>query len=273
MSVKSLRGAKSYVFFNDEYNKDCRVFFIKQKKEVSKCLHMCLNEVSTVGHRVKMSQCDDGKEFACEEVPQWLWCYIADVNAVCTWTERSCRMRTPYGCRARMFNAVSEQATIPMLAQACETAVYVLNHTENTSVIGWSPKEMCGMVTWWRTWIIYVCLALSVMHTSQTCFRRNLKTRVCLVEWSATRMIKMGTRFTWHLSTRLCTCMLSTSSQNEFASVQRMKRGWKMQLWKMWLRRTGMKMTQCQIHHSWSKSSRWSPRNSFPGTQDKQYTK
>jgi len=70
MSVKSLRGAKSYVFFNDEYNKDCRVFFIKQKKEVSKCLHMCLNEVSTVGHRVKMSQCDDGKEFACEEVPQ-----------------------------------------------------------------------------------------------------------------------------------------------------------------------------------------------------------
>ena len=34
-----------------------------------------------------------------------------------------------------MVNAISEQATIPMLAQACETAVYVLNGTVKTSVI------------------------------------------------------------------------------------------------------------------------------------------
>jgi hypothetical protein len=48
-------------------------------------------------------------------------------------------------------------------------------------------------------------------------------------------MIKMGTRFTCHLSTRLCTHMLFTLSLNEFASVQRLKGGWKMQLCKMWL--------------------------------------
>jgi hypothetical protein len=35
-----------------------------------------------------------------------------------------------------MVNAVSEQTTIVMLAQACETAGYVLNHTGKTSVIG-----------------------------------------------------------------------------------------------------------------------------------------
>jgi hypothetical protein len=67
MSVKSLRGAKSYVFFNADYSKYRRVFFIKQKKEVSKCLRMCLNEVTTAGHRAKMFQCDGGKEFTCEE--------------------------------------------------------------------------------------------------------------------------------------------------------------------------------------------------------------
>jgi hypothetical protein len=60
MSTKSLRGAKSYVFFNADYSKYRRVFFNKQKKEVSKCLHMCLNEVSTAGHRAKMFQCDGG---------------------------------------------------------------------------------------------------------------------------------------------------------------------------------------------------------------------
>lgn len=49
------------------------------------------------------------------------------------------------------------------------------------------------------------------------------KKRVCLVEWLSTWMIKMGTKFTCHLSTRLCTHMLSTSSQNEFASVQSLK--------------------------------------------------
>jgi hypothetical protein len=43
-------------------------FFIKQKKEFSKCLHVRLNEVSTTGHRAKMFQCDGGKELACEVV-------------------------------------------------------------------------------------------------------------------------------------------------------------------------------------------------------------
>jgi hypothetical protein len=63
--MKAFRGAKRYVFFNADYSKYCRVFFIKQKKEVSKCLHMCLNEVLTAGHRAKMLQCDGGKELAC----------------------------------------------------------------------------------------------------------------------------------------------------------------------------------------------------------------
>jgi hypothetical protein len=60
-------------FSNADYSKYCRVFFIKQKKEVSKCLRMCLNEVLIAGHREKMFQCDGGKEFAFEEV-----CVLSD---------------------------------------------------------------------------------------------------------------------------------------------------------------------------------------------------
>jgi hypothetical protein len=146
----------------------------------------------------------------------------------------------------------------------------MLNRTVKHQLTG-NPQLKCGMVMWWRTWITYMCMALSVMYISQSSFRRNL-TRVCLVEWLATWMIKMGTRFTCHLSTRLCIHMLSTSSQNEFASVQRLKGRWKMQLWKMWLRRKGKKMTQCQIHHSRSKPSRLRTMNSVTGTQDIQYT-
>jgi hypothetical protein len=37
-----------------------------------------------------------------------------------------------------------------------------------------------------------------------------------------------------------------TSSQNEFLPVQWLKRSWKTELWKIWLRRKGKKMTQCR---------------------------
>ena len=66
--MKTLQGAKYYVCFKDDYSKYRRIFFIKQKNEVSECLRTLLNEVSTAGHRVKMFRCDGGKEFACEEV-------------------------------------------------------------------------------------------------------------------------------------------------------------------------------------------------------------
>jgi hypothetical protein len=44
-----------------------------------------------------------------------------------------------------MVNAISEQATIPMLAQACKTAVYMLNRTVKHQLTG-NPQLKCGMV-------------------------------------------------------------------------------------------------------------------------------
>jgi hypothetical protein len=73
-------------------------------------------------------------------------------------------------------------------------------------------------------------------------FRRNSTTRVCLFEWLATWMIKTVIRFTCSLSTRLCTRMMSTSSHNEFAPVQWIKRGWK---------------RSCGKYECWEKARRW----------------
>ena len=66
--MKSLQGTKYYACFKDYYSKYRRIFFIKQNRKVPKSLRTFLNEVSTVGHRVKVFRCDGGKEFACEEV-------------------------------------------------------------------------------------------------------------------------------------------------------------------------------------------------------------
>ena len=181
------------------------------------------------------------------------------------------KTRKPYGCIARTVSAVSEQAPKTDVGTGLWICSICAQSYGETLVIGKSP--MVEMATWWRTSIIYVYLARSVMYTSQSSFGRNSTTSLCLVEWLATWTIKKGTRFRCHLSKALCTRMMSTSSQNEFAPVQWLKRGWKTHLWKMWLRRKGEKMTQCRGRHSRRKPPRWRSSKSFPGTQDEKYAR
>ena len=181
------------------------------------------------------------------------------------------KTRKPYGCIARTVSAVSEQAPKTDVGTGLWICSICAQSYGETLVIGKSP--MVEMATWWRTCIIYVYLARSVMYTSQSSFGRNSTTSLCLVEWLATWTIKKGTRFRCHLSKALCTRMMSTSSQNEFAPVQWLKRGWKTHLWKMWLRRKGEKMTQCRGRHSRRKPPRWRSSKSFPGTQDEKYAR
>lgn len=91
-----------------------------------------------------------------------------------------------------------------MWAQACETAVYVLSRTGKSCYqeisnrnVEWSHDDELGSST------IYVCWAQSAMYISQSSFGRNSTTRVCLVKWLATWMIKTGTTFTCHFSKRI----------------------------------------------------------------------
>jgi len=55
ISVKWLQVSKYCVCIKDGYSKCRRVLFIKQSKEVSKLLRKFLNELSTVGHTIKMT--------------------------------------------------------------------------------------------------------------------------------------------------------------------------------------------------------------------------
>jgi hypothetical protein len=88
--------------------------------------------MSTAGHRVKMFQCDGGKQLACEKVHHVLAdCgipfllsapYATEQNGV---AERE--NRTAVGLARSLFSVKG----LPKLmwAQACETAVYVLKCT------------------------------------------------------------------------------------------------------------------------------------------------
>jgi hypothetical protein len=82
MSVKLLHCEQYHVCFKDSYSKYRRVFFIKLKNEVSQCLYSFLNGVSTAGHRVKMLQCDGGKEF---HVRKFVLSSVTVVLQCCCW--------------------------------------------------------------------------------------------------------------------------------------------------------------------------------------------
>ena len=270
--MKSLRGAKYYVFFKDDYSKYHKVFFIKEKNEVSKCLRTFLHEVSTAGHRVKMFKCDGGKEFACEEVRR----ILSDSGITLL-------LSAPYvpgqnrvaGRKNHMVVELTwsmlSVSRLPKLmwAQACETAVYVLSHTGKSCYqkisnrnVEWSRDEELGSST------IYVCWAQSAMYTSQSSFGRNSTNKSVFGGMTGYLNDKDGYHIYVPLLKKIAHSYVYFKPEREIASVQWSTQGWKMQLWKMWLWRKGKKMVQCQSHHSQRNSLRWRLKKSFPGTQE-----
>ena len=149
MSVKSLRGAKYYVCFKDDYSKYPWIFFIKQKNEVTKCLCTFLTEVSTADKKVKMFSCDGGKEYACDEV-----CHVlSDCGNILLLLAPYAPEQNGVAERENRTIVVLEQSMLSvrrlpklMWAQACETAVYVLIHTGKHQLSG-NLHSKRGMVT------------------------------------------------------------------------------------------------------------------------------
>jgi len=145
MSVDSFTGARYFVCFKDDYSKYRRIFFLKKKSEVSSCLRMFLNEATNQGHVVKSLRCDGGGEFDCGEVRE----ILAEKGTVLT-------VGIPYtpeqnGAAERENRSIVELARsmlstceLPrsLWANACETAVYLLNHTGVSPEDNKSPHEL-----------------------------------------------------------------------------------------------------------------------------------
>lgn len=136
MSVESLNGARYFVCFKDDFSKFRRIFFIKRKSEVSSCLRIFLKEILNHGHTVKELRCDGGGEFACGEVKK----ILAEEGISLT-------IGVPYtpqqnGAAERENRTIVELARSMLAAcnlprflwsNACDTAVYLLNHTSGPS--------------------------------------------------------------------------------------------------------------------------------------------
>jgi hypothetical protein len=72
MTEMSVRDARYYVCFKDDYLKFHRVFFITTKDEVMDCLQKFLKELKTAGNVTEVLLSDLGKEFICKVVQKVL---------------------------------------------------------------------------------------------------------------------------------------------------------------------------------------------------------
>jgi hypothetical protein len=145
MTETSAGGARFYVCFKDDYSKFRRVFFITAKSEVADCVQTFLKEVKTAGHVTKVLLSDGGKEFNCEAVQK-----ILKENGIMH------RVTMPYtpeqnGAAEQENRTIVESARsmlhasgLPkeLWAEACNTAVYILNRTGPTPVEGKTPLEL-----------------------------------------------------------------------------------------------------------------------------------
>ena len=105
----------------------------------------------------------------------------------------------------------------PMWAQASEIAVCAQSYGKTSSYreisnrhVEWPCDEECGSST--RVWHRVLCT-----HPKQ--FSEEIRQKCVFDRMIGSGIMKTGTRFTYHLSKRLCTHMISTSNQNEFAPV------------------------------------------------------
>lgn len=145
MKTTSLGGSRYYVCFKDDFSKYRRIFFLKKKNEVCKALEQFLNEAATNGHTVKKIRCDGGGEFINKEVVDLLSRrgiehvisppYTPQQNGT---AERE--NRTTVEAARSMLSA----SKLPqyLWAEACNTAIYILNRTGKTKVENKFPHEL-----------------------------------------------------------------------------------------------------------------------------------
>jgi hypothetical protein len=144
MTGMSAGGTRYYVCFKDDYSKFRRVSFTT-KGEVADCLRKFLKEVKTAGHVTKVLQSYGGKEFNCEAVQKVLekhgithlltMPYTPEQNGA---AEQENRTTVASACSMLQARGLPKE----LWAEACNTAVYILNRTGPTPVESKTPLEL-----------------------------------------------------------------------------------------------------------------------------------
>jgi len=145
MTETSAGGARYYVCFKDDYSKYRRVFFIATKNEVVDCLRKVLKEVRTAGHVTKVLLSDGGKEFNCKAVQKVLEEYGITHRIAMPYTpEQNGAAEQENRTIVESARSMLHASGLPkeLWAEACNTAVYILNRTGPTPVEGKTPLEL-----------------------------------------------------------------------------------------------------------------------------------
>lgn len=146
MQTQSIGGAKYFVVFKDHFSHYRTVRFMKEKSEVQKVLEEYLESVRVdTGCVVKVFRSDNGLEYANSEVESILSKrgirhhrsvpYTPEQNGS---AERE--MRTLVEAGRTMIHAAG--LSLSLWAEAVNTAVYVLNRTGTSSIVGKTPYEL-----------------------------------------------------------------------------------------------------------------------------------
>ena len=145
MEVDSVGGSRFMLVLKDDYTKFRRVFFMKAKSEVAQCLETFLNEAKTAGHTVKQILCDSDTEFINHAVKKILSDRGIDLRVSMVETpEQNGAAERENRTIVEAARAMVHQKELPkkLWAEACNTAVYVLNHTGPTPVEDKTPYEL-----------------------------------------------------------------------------------------------------------------------------------
>ncbi|XP_047108958.1 uncharacterized protein LOC124777543 [Schistocerca piceifrons] len=132
LSTESLRKACYYICFKGDFSKFHKIFFLKQRGEVSTVLEQFLNEAKTNGHAVNQFRCDGGREFYNKKVSELL-------------ASRERENHTVLECARFMLNP--SKLPKQLWPEACNTAAYLFNHTGMLSTESKPPYELWVTLT------------------------------------------------------------------------------------------------------------------------------
>lgn len=149
MENTSVGGAKYFVFLKDRYSHYRKVYFIKHKSEVKeKLVDFIRNVKMETRYDIRTIRTDNGTEYVNKDVSEILKrnnirhqlsvAYTPEQNGC---AERE--MRTIVEAARTMFHA--KNLDMKLWAEAVNTATYVLNRTDKSTIKHKTPFEL-----WWK---------------------------------------------------------------------------------------------------------------------------
>lgn len=143
--IESIEGARYFACFKDDYSRFRMIFFLKNKGEICETLESLLREAKKNGHTVNSLRCVGGKEFDKESIREFLseFGVVLVIDPPDSQRQnRSADREDRNVLEAARFMLYSTSLPKTLWAEACNTAVYLLNLTGKSLETNKTPYEI-----------------------------------------------------------------------------------------------------------------------------------